>query len=570
MSPSTILSPLERRVVHAAAILAAATFITACDLSFPTEARTLSPVYLEPSNWPSSARVGDTINLSVVMRARSDSQLVSMDYKPSIGWTWFPSDRLAFLDSDSIGSARFAVLLPGPVEVRATTIPNQVLDSASVTRGLRLTVGWLEVSAGENQTCGIGWRLYFCWGETVFGSPAELATVTIPRRVQMADSVPVSIVFILPAIQLSTGDSHTCAVRKYARILTSGSTLMLLGPVVCWGVNHNGQLGLGSTSNHSRAVPLPIFLPTTGIRVSAGAAHSCLTAGGSVYCWGDDRDGRLGTNAISNRCGPEAAPCRWIPTMVPGTTTLRVSEVAAGTGYTCGLAANQVVYCWGVNEIGQLGTGDTASIVTTPTLVSGDLVFSMISAGSDHTCGVTPSGAAFCWGSNRFGQLGTRSAPDKCNGVSCARVPVPVGGGLLFQAISAGNGFTCGISSAHAAYCWGRGHEGQLGNFAVLEDCAGIRCTPRPTIVLSHVLTVSAGGAHACATIPDGDLKCWGANNKAQLGDSTVVSRSTPRSVGDPPDADFGNINSIGLIPAGDKIRVRADIDKERTVRRLP
>ena len=92
----------------------------------------------------------------------------------------------------------------------------------------------------------------------------------------------------------------------------------------------------------------------------------------------------------------------------------------------------------------------------------------MISTGVWHTCGVTPGGAAYCWGDNFFGQLG--------DGTSVARAtPVPVAGGLRFAAVSAGSFHTCGVTASGAAYCWGDNQNGQLG-----DGTTDRRTTPVP------------------------------------------------------------------------------------------
>src|SRR5262245_4624739 len=135
---------------------------------------------------------------------------------------------------------------------------------------------------------------------------------------------------------------------------------------------------------------------------------------------------------------------------------LSFTALSAGADHTCGLTGSGAVYCWGKNISGQLGTGSMANS-SIPVAVLGGLSFTALSAGAEHTCGLTGSGAAYCWGDNWCGQLGDGSR------TLFIGTPVAVSGGLAFNALAAASTHTCGLTSAGAAYCWGSNDSGRLG-----------------------------------------------------------------------------------------------------------
>jgi alpha-tubulin suppressor-like RCC1 family protein len=114
-------------------------------------------------------------------------------------------------------------------------------------------------------------------------------------------------------------------------------------------------------------------------------------------------------------------------------------------------------YCWGSNLIGKLGAG-TIGDSNVPVAVADGHLFASVTAGADHTCGVTTAGSAWCWGFNINGQLGTGGSGDDYF------VPVAVSGDHAFASVSTGDYHTCGVTTAGAAYCWGSNDPGALGD----------------------------------------------------------------------------------------------------------
>jgi alpha-tubulin suppressor-like RCC1 family protein len=149
--------------------------------------------------------------------------------------------------------------------------------------------------------------------------------------------------------------------------------------------------------------------------------------------------------------------------------------------------------------------------------------FASISAGKFHSCALTTSGTAYCWGSNTFGQLGVgQSGGDRL-------LPVSVGGG--YTAITAGDDFTCALTSARTVRCWGANGYGQLGRGEA--NPTGVGATPQDIVSNKQFISVSAGRRHVCAVAADGGgTWCWGSNMLGALGNSLQAAvRSVPERV---------------------------------------
>ncbi len=195
--------------------------------------------------------------------------------------------------------------------------------------------------------------------------------------------------------------------------------------------------------------------------------------------------------------GPETAPA---PALV-----------AIGETHLCRVTDTST-RCWGRGTLGQLGIG-TQPAETIPVPLSDPPHFRSIAAGYTHTCAIDDAGAAWCWGSNFGGELGTGSLPDQhCGGIACQTVPVKVATSDRFSALAAGYGFTCGLTVAGSVLCWGLNDEGQLGTTASGDTCESLRCSRTPLLAANgaHFNRISAGKAHVCALAPDGKAWCWG------------------------------------------------------------
>jgi alpha-tubulin suppressor-like RCC1 family protein len=286
-------------------------------------------------------------------------------------------------------------------------------------------------------------------------------------------------------VAVTAGWKHSCA-------LTSD------GKAWCWGENTDrGQLGDGSWEDRNR--PVEVAGGLTFQSLSGGAHHTCgVAATGQAYCWGRNDYGQLGSGREGNSN---------VPVLVAG--TLRFRSVSAGEFSTCGLTTTDRAYCWGGNNRGQLGTGMGESFIsTTPIGVTGDLHFEALSVGHQHACGVTTDGKAFCWGRNVLGALGDGSHVDRNR-------PVPVSTDLTFSTqIGASQFNACALTTAGRAYCWGDNMHNQVGNNAGRASFS----TPQPVADVPDFHRLGVGGDHACALTPAGEAWCWGDNMRGPLG----------------------------------------------------
>jgi len=238
---------------------------------------------------------------------------------------------------------------------------------------------------------------------------------------------------------------------------------------------------------------------------SAGLDYTCaIETDGSLACWGRI----IGVDA-------EEAALRPAP-VAQGSG---FAAVASGTTHTCALAIGGAARCWGANDRLQLGSGDTLSS-TAPRAVGGPVhAFQVLSSGAYHTCGVSLDDRAYCWGWNRYGQLGNNSTIGQ-------GLPAQVHGDFEAQDIAAGGTHTCAVTRDGRAFCWGRGGRGQLGSGSTDDQLGAVQVTGTQTYA-----AITAGDAHSCALAADGTAWCWGAGTAGQLGNGETEDAATPVQV---------------------------------------
>lgn len=386
----------------------------------------------------------------------------------------------------------------------------------------------------ETAACGVAKDgKGYCWGNEIGGAFGNGATST-------QQNVPSQILNITDFVKLSMHTNFACGLRAN-------------GQIWCWGQDTNGRLGNGPGTTSSD-VPMRVINIDDFIDVDTGSIFACgIRKGGSVWCWGDDTNGKLGN-------GPSITASQESPYPVTGANFLKMAldtraiaitdttpiktaplataqhRIAGGVNSRCAIKTDGILYCWGSDLEGQLGNGSGITAdqeapypITNSTgaqswvMVSGGR---LISGGRGHYCGIKTDGTAWCWGFGTSGQLGAGNN-------SSSTVPVQVTSIMPsttpWSTIGAAASHSCGIKADGTLWCWGKGSEGQLGN-----NGTGNSNTPVQVASTIGWKSISLGSDDTCGIKVDGTLWCWGnyANGRLGLGSSIAANQTTPQQVG--------------------------------------
>jgi alpha-tubulin suppressor-like RCC1 family protein len=400
-----------------------------------------------------------------------------------------------------------------------------------------------------------------CWGD---GTNGELGNGTYQTFGADRDHAGDNMLYA----QLGTGRTATAlaAHNETTCAILDDATLK------CWGSNLFAQLGQesyadaeGNTSfTIGDALP-PIKLGTgrTARAVAVGENHVCaILDNGQLKCWGD------GGGTDWSALGYEDHLTRGLPGSMGDNlpavnlgTGRTATAVACGEAHTCAILDNSCVKCWGYNAAGELGQGSTVNLGDNPgemgdnlpcvNLGAGSAKPKVLSAGWDSTCALFDNGRIKCWGSNLMGQLGledSNNRGDEPGEMGTALPYVNLGTGRTVTAISAAAFQECAVLDGGDVKCWG------ANAFAELGQGDGVPRGGTPGDMGDALLPVNLGtGLHgtsvgtlytaSCAVLSNMRLKCWGEGAQGQLGNAlTLTLGDRPTEMGDNlPYADLGN-----------------------------
>lgn len=372
--------------------------------------------------------------------------------------------------------------------------PFNVGSTALATTPLQIN----EVSVGEGHACAVvSDNTLSCWG---WNEDGQVGNGTTIDRVS-----PQGIGSEIVWSSVSAGRQHTCGISVSLSLYCWGDNQ---GPETFGAQVGSGQLGLGDVTD--RVVPTRVGTRTDWASVSSGYFHTCaITSAGAMYCWGQNLQNAVGDGTQSARLSP-----------VQVGSAMNWRSVSSGDDFTCGVSTLNALYCWGFNYFGQLGTGDTANR-SVPTRIASTVEWSQVSAGANHVCGLAVGGSLYCWGWGLYGQLGGGTRPEEITS------PTQVGTRTDWAWVSAGGSHTCGMTNSGSAYCWGYNASGQVGSGEIAEVISA-------PVLVSGGLTwasIGVGGYASCAVSSNAKLFCWGPDAIANQGVATGSSQRAPLQV---------------------------------------
>jgi alpha-tubulin suppressor-like RCC1 family protein len=392
-----------------------------------------------------------------------------------------------------------------------------------------------RIFLGSSHHCAIVERgAVKCWGANFSG---QLGYGDTNARGDVANEMGDNLPFVnlgtnRYATDMVLGDSWTCA-------LLDNATLK------CWGHNFSGQLGQGDTVYRGdnanemgdNLLPIPLGTGRTVKSIGGGTTHMCAVLDNdTLKCWGMNSEGELGLGDTAYRGDGPGEMGDALPIVNVGTGRT-VRAVGGGRVHTCALLDNGTVKCWGGNPHGMCGTGDTVqrgdaagemgNALPTVNLGTGRTAKS-ISVGYQNTCALLDNDTLKCWGAGDFGQLGqgnTNNLGDNAGEMGDALPAINLGTGRIPRQVVMTAGHGCAVLDNATLKCWGFNASGDLGlgHVSYKGDNAGEMGNSLPALNLGTGLLVASVGTggqadSTCATLTNGKTKCWGPNNSGQLG----------------------------------------------------
>ena len=299
----------------------------------------------------------------------------------------------------------------------------------------------------------------------------------------------------------------------FDRVYMSNSTLFdqFVGTQlwVC-GQNTYGMLGDGTTVNKSSLVTVAGG-GTIWSQVSCSYAIAAVKTDGTLWTWGRDNYGTLGNGTTIDRSSP-------VTTAGGGTTWSPIIDL--GSYHSSAIKTDGTLWTWGQNTSGKLGDGTTIDRSSPVTTAGGGTNWRQVaSAGVHHGAAIKTDGTLWTWGQNLNGQLGDGTTVSKTSPITTA------GGGTNWRQVACGYYAAAAIKTDGTLWTWGNNTTyGMLGDGTTLN-----RSSPITTVAGGTTWKQVSAAYYSFAAIKtDGTLWTCGYNSNGNLGDGTILYRSSP------------------------------------------
>jgi alpha-tubulin suppressor-like RCC1 family protein len=337
--------------------------------------------------------------------------------------------------------------------------------------------------AGQLTTAGL-----WAWGRGAEGELGDNAATNRSSPVQTAskgyDWTDVS----------SGATDHAVAIRD--------------GQLWAWGVNRQGKLGDNTTATKSSPVQT-VAGGTNWKQADAGYDHSAgVKTDGTLWTWGANDFGQLGTNNITHRSSP-------VQTVAAGTTW---KQVSTGAFHSAAIKNDGTLWNWGWNNKGQLADGTTSNRSSPVQTAAGGTNWRLVSCGIYHAAAIKNDGSLWTWGNNDFGQIGDGTTTDRSSPVQT------IAGGSNWKLVACGDYFTVAIKEDGTLWSWGVNTHGQIGSNNTTSYSSPVQTVAGGT----DWKLVDAGSYHTTAIKTNGSMWAWGRGNLGQHGNGASSNRSSP------------------------------------------
>lgn len=485
-------------------------------------------------------------------------QDIAADAPRDAGPQELPADRLLDVPTD-IRPGDVSAELPvdtGPPDVAADVAPDitplDIVPDTYDAGPVRPNV--ISMCLSYRHTCAaLSDGKAYCWGLRDNGRLGDGTTTTTESRRVPDFTLPVAFESSFIPVQLTCGNDHTCALSDQ-------------GEVACWGSGEFGKLGSGNTDNSP--VPVTVNLERQAQKLATGRDHNCILATtGEVKCWGKNNEAQLGVgdrddrgdNMVQDEGGDSISELGDSILVPLGDGT--VDELALGREHSCARYTNGIVQCWGENDSGKLGKGDTGGRTgdhagempgsLTPVIMadSGDppdpFVMAGLAVGAEFSFGFSDDNKLRSWGKNDHAQLAVGNTSIPVFLMLATFMPV-MGTTTGIGSIDAGYYHGCLLSTDGQIKCWGWNDHGQLGldrfDLRTVGDDPGglgdnLAFVDLGSTGFERVSFLAAGPLHNCVVLDDTKIKCWGFNSHGQLGVGDTDNRGD-HCDGDP---DYGH-----------------------------